>query len=305
MSIQTPYGQQPMPPVPPQPQSGVSPQAGHENSTSFNTGEASKTAPPEHQYQQQHHQNMHHIGGNQGLPPWNLHHTQMQVLPWGPQLNAPLYQPPTMHPQHMGSSPLLAAATASLMRDGPPPWYGGDWSGTGYGAGYPQHDGGGNLDPYRDRKSNIQGGGRVTAFERTALADSLLTFRQDTSGPVQVNTDDHSASSSYSLSTSSPQTAPLEIPAPVDFLTAFCQAKGKAQADSLAASSQAKDMAQADPLVASCQAKGKARADPLINLARLAKGKALANSLVTCRLATAADVRRMGLAPAALRGMLW
>ena len=189
----TPYGQQPMPPVPPQTQSGGPTQAGHEDSTSVNTGEASEAAPPQQQQQhqqQQHQQYMQQMGaygvvppggypgyhygqmqaqgragppppgtgGYQGPPPGNLHHTQMQVLPggaYGPQrMYAPPYQPHMMNPQHMGIPSLGAAAAASLMRGGPPPYYGGAGPGMGYGAGYPQHGGGGNPDQDAYRDRN-------------------------------------------------------------------------------------------------------------------------------------------------------
>jgi hypothetical protein len=134
----TPYGQQPMSPVPPPHQVGGPPQSGHEDSASVNTGEASETAPPsqqqplqQQQQQQQQSQYMQQMGaygvvppggfpgyhygqmqpqgrggpppppgagGYQGPPPGNLHHTQMQVLPGAPYGAQRMYPP---YQQHM------------------------------------------------------------------------------------------------------------------------------------------------------------------------------------------------------------
>jgi hypothetical protein len=215
----------------------------------------------------------------------------------------PYYHPHMMYLQHMGIPSLGAATAASLMRGGPPPYYGGGWPGMGYGAGYPQHGGGGNpdQDAYRDRNSNMQGGGRVTASEQKVLA---VISRQDTDPilvcyPGQVNIDP-SASSSSSLSTSSPNTLAFKQPALSDdpFLAS---GPGQVNTDDHSASSSSSLLTSSPKTVAFKQP---ALADSLV-ASKLANGKALADSLVGSRLATAADIRHMGLPRAALRGMSW
>lgn len=147
----------------------------------------------------------------------------------------------------------------------------------------------------------MQGGGRVTASEQKVLA---VISRQDTDPilvcyPGQVNIDP-SASSSSSLSTSSPNTLAFKQPALSDdpFLAS---GPGQVNTDDHSASSSSYLSTSSPKTVAFKQP---ALADSLV-ASKLANGKALADSLVGSRLATAADIRHMGLPRAALRGMSW
>ena len=135
----TPYGQQPMPPVPPQHQGGGPPQTGHEDSASLNTGEASEFAPPPQeqplqlqQHQQQQHQQpqyMQQMGAYGVVPPGGYpgyHYGQMQpqgrVGPPPPPPGAGGYQGPPPGNLHHAQMQVLPGAPYGAQRMYAPPY---------------------------------------------------------------------------------------------------------------------------------------------------------------------------------------